>query len=177
MAMDRDVLRHLSYGMYVVASARNGRYNGQIANAVFQVCADPPVVAACINRKNLTHDYIEASEVFSVSILGQETPMPFIGRFGYRSGRDIDKFDGVDHRVGETGAPFVTEHALGYLEAAVVDSMDVGTHTLFAGRLVDAAMLAEGTPMTYAYYRHVKGGKSPETAPTYIPEDTGGEER
>lgn len=169
--MDRAVLRQLSYGMYIVASRHGDRYNGQVANAVFQVCADPPVVAACINRDNLTHDYIKSNRVFSVSILAQETPMKFIGRFGYRSGRDIDKFDGVDHVAGTTGAPAVTEHVLGYLEAEVVSSMDVGTHTLFAGRLADAVVLEEGTPMTYAYYRHVKGGKSPETAPTYIPEE------
>ncbi len=70
--------------------------------------------------------------------------MRFIGRFGYRSGRDIDKFDGVEHRTGTTGPPVVTEHALGYLEARVVDSMDVGRHTLYVGRLTDAAMLARG---------------------------------
>jgi len=168
--MDRAVLRQLSYGMYIVASKKEGRYNGQVANAVFQVCAEPPLVAVCINRDNLTHAYIEESRVFSVSILEQETPMRFIGRFGYRTGRDIDKFDGVEHRTGTTGAPVVTGHALGYLEARIVDSMDVGTHTLYVGRLIDAAVLEEGTPMTYAYYRHVKGGKSPETAPTYLPE-------
>ena len=169
--MDRAVLQQLSYGVYVVSSVKDGRYNGQIANAVFQVCAEPPVVAVCINRQNLTHEYIENSQVFSVSILEQETPMRFIGRFGYQSGRDIDKFDGVDHMTAAMDIPVVTEHALGYLVAEVVDSMELETHTLFAGRLVDAAMLHEGTPMTYAYYHHVKGGKSPETAPTYLPEE------
>ncbi len=169
--MDRTVLRHLSYGMYVVASTQDGRYNGQVANAVFQVCADPVVVAACINRRNLTHEYIEDSRVFTVSILEEETPMTFIGRFGYRSGRDLDKLDGVDHTVGATGAPVVTEHALGYIEAEVTGSMELETHTLYAGRVVDAAMLGDGTPMTYVYYRHVKGGRSPETAPTYLPEE------
>lgn len=169
--MDRTVLRQLSYGMYIVASIRQGSYNGQVANAVFQVCAEPPVVAVCINRQNLTHAYIEDSRVFTVSILEEETPMKLIGRFGYRSGRDIDKFDGVDHIVGATGAPVVTEHALGSLEAEVTGSMELETHTLYAGRVVEAAMLGEGTPMTYAYYRHVKGGRSPETAPTYLPDE------
>lgn len=169
--MDRAVLRQLSYGVYIVASVRGNRYNGQIANALFQVCADPPVVAVCINRQNLTYEFIEDSNAFSVSILEQETPMRFIGQFGYRTGRDIDKFDGVEHITGEAGVPVVTEHALGYLETKIVNSMDVGTHTLFAGRVVNAAMLKDGTPMTYAYYHHVKGGKSPETAPTYVPEE------
>ena len=169
--MDRTVLQHLSYGVYVVSSTKDGRYNGQIANAVFQVCADPPVVAVCINRQNLTHEYIEDSQAFSVSILEQGTPMQFIGRFGYQSGRDIDKFDGVDHIADTRNIPVVTEHALGYIVAEVVNSMELETHTLFAGRLVDAVTLREDTPMTYAYYHHVKGGKSPETAPTYLPEE------
>ena len=169
--MDRTVLQQLSYGVYIVSSRKEDRYNGQIANTVFQVCAEPPVVAACINRQNLTYEYIEDSQAYSVSILEQETPMQFIGRFGYQSGRDIDKFNGVDHTTGVMDIPVVTEHALGYLVAEVVDSMELETHTLFAGRLVDAAMLHEVTPMTYAYYHHVKGGKSPETAPTYLPEE------
>jgi flavin reductase (DIM6/NTAB) family NADH-FMN oxidoreductase RutF len=96
--------------------------------------------------------------------------MTFIGHFGYHSGRDLDKFDGIAHQQGRTGAPIVTQHAVGYLEAEVTDSMDAGTHTLFLGRVVDAASLEPGDPMTYAYYHHVKGGKSPKTAPTYIPE-------
>jgi len=168
--MDPQVLRSLSYGMYIVSAARNGILNGQVANAVFQVCSQPPVVAACINRQNLTHGFMEASGAYSVSVLDQDTPLPFIGRFGFRSGRDLDKFKGVEYRMGSTGAPVVVEHAVGYLEARVVDRLEVGTHTIFVGHLVDGAPLTDRPPMTYAYYHHVKGGKSPKTAPTYLPE-------
>lgn len=164
------MLQQLSYGVYVVSSVQEGRYNGQIANAVFQVCAEPPVVAVCINKENLTHEYIEESRAFTVSVLEQETPLQFIGRFGFRSGRDLDKFEGVEHRMGSTGAPVVVEHAVGYLEARVVDRLEVFTHTIFVGHIVDGAPLTDRPPMTYAYYHHVKGGRSPKTAPTYLPE-------
>ena len=170
--MDKRALWLLSYGLYIVSAAKKDKCNGQVANSVFQVCADPPVVAVCINQQNLTHEFIQSSKAFSISILQQETPMTFIGRFGYHSGRDLDKFDGVPHRQGHTGAPIVTQYAVGYLEAEVTDSMEAGTHTLFLGRVVDGALLEPGDPMTYAYYRHVKGGKSPKTAPTYVPEGT-----
>jgi len=170
--MDEQALLLLSYGMYIVSAAKKGKYNGQVANSVFQVCANPPMVAVCINKQNLTHEYIRSSNAFSISILQQETPMAFIGRFGYRSGRDLDKFDDIHHRQGRTGTPIVTQYAVGYLEAEVTDSMDAGTHTLFLGRVVEGALLESGDPMTYAFYRHVKGGKSPKTAPTYTPERT-----
>ena len=111
------------------------------------------------------------SRAFSVAILSEEAPLSFIGRFGYRSGRDLDKFQGISHQRGQTGAPIVTQHTVGFLEAKVTDRLEAGTHTLFLGRMVAGAPLTPGTPMTYAYYHHVKGGKSPKTAPTYLPED------
>jgi len=103
--------------------------------------------------------------------LSKETPMVFIGHFGFRSGRELDKFKGLDYKVGLTGAPVVLENSVGYLEAQVIDNMDAGTHTLFVGKVVDAMIIKDEEPMTYAYYHQVKRGKSPKTAPTYIKEE------
>jgi len=94
--------------------------------------------------------------------------MEFIGRFGFKSGRDVDKFEGLQPIFGVTGAPIVLDNAVAYLEAEVVDSLSAGTHTLFLARLVNAEIVKEeGEPMTYAYYQLVKRGKAPKTAPTY----------
>ncbi len=154
--------------MYVVSSKHEGKISGQIANTVFQITAEPPTVAVSINKQNYTHELISGSRVFTVSILREETSMNFIGQFGFKSGRDTDKFAGVSHKTGVTGAPIVLDNAIGYLEAEVIDSLDVGTHTVFIGRLVDAQGLSAEDPMTYAYYHLVKRGKSPKAAPTYI---------
>ena len=97
--------------------------------------------------------------------------MPFIGHFGFKSGRDMDKLATVQHKVGITGAPVVLENTLSYLECEVVGSMDVGTHTIYVGKIVDAAVVQQGTPMTYEYYHKIKGGKSPKAAPTYVKEE------
>jgi len=169
--MDLKALHKIGYGMYVVSSKRDKKFNGQIANTVFQVTAEPPAIAVCINKQNLTHEFIKESKVFTISILSKETSMVFIGRFGFRSGRELDKFKGLDYKVGLTGAPVVLENSVGYLEAQVIDNMDAGTHTLFVGKVVDAMIIKDEEPMTYAYYHQVKRGKSPKTAPTYIKEE------
>ena len=166
--MDARAFRLVSYGLYLVTSKRGRELNGQIANTVFQVCAEPPVIAVCINKKNYTHKFIEESGVFAISILSKEAPMNLIGQFGFKSGRDIDKFENVNYKVGKTGAPLVTDFTVGFIEAEVMKSMEVGTHTLFVGKVVEASVLGREEPLTYAYYHEIKGGRSPETAPTYI---------
>ena len=169
--MNPKALPKISYGMYVVCSKNDGHYYGQIANTVVQTTAEPAMVAVCLNKKNLTHDFVEASRVVTISVLSTETPMEFIGRFGFKSGRDIDKFEGVSTKPGVTGVPIVLDNAIAYLEAEVVASMDAQTHDVFLAKIVDADILDENAePMTYAYYHMVKGGKSPKTAPTYIKE-------
>ncbi len=173
MAIDSKAFRSLSYGLYVVTSRDGDRLNGQIANAVFQVTSKPPQLAVCLNKENLTHDLVAKSGVFAVSVLKEDAPMSFIGLFGFKSGRDVDKLSQVAYQMGKTGVPFVTDHAVAVVEAKVVKSLDVGTHTLFVGEVADAKVIGKGDPMTYAYYHQVKGGKSPKRAPTYIDEAGG----
>jgi flavin reductase (DIM6/NTAB) family NADH-FMN oxidoreductase RutF/rubredoxin len=166
--MNKSAFYKLSYGIYVITSGKDGRFNGQIANTVFQVSSEPPTVAVSINKQNFTHEHITVSRRFAVSILDEATPMTMIGQFGFKCGRDLDKFLGVKIRTGVTGVPIVTDHAAAFIEAKVVGEMDCGTHTVFLGRVVDCDVLASAAqPMTYAYYHTVKGGKSPKNAPTY----------
>ncbi|MEO0083188.1 MAG: rubredoxin [candidate division WOR-3 bacterium] len=166
--MNLKTLHKISYGMYVVSSKHQGRYNGQIANAVMQVTSEPPMIAVGINKLNLTHEFINNSKVFTISILSEETPMQFIGKFGFKSGRDINKFADTNYKIGITQAPIVTDYALGYIECELLNALDCGTHTIFIGRVVNAEMVNDQQPMTYAYYHLIKKGKSPKTAPTYI---------
>ncbi len=166
--MNTKALYSISYGLYVVSSLKGDKINGQIANTACQICSEPPVVAVVINRSNLTHEYISGSRVFTVSILAKDTPLNFIGGFGFKSGRDVDKFVGINYKTGQTRAPVVLDNTLAYLEANVISQMDVHTHTIFAGQLVDADVIKEGEPLTYAYYQQVKRGTTPKTAPSYI---------
>lgn len=168
--MDPKALHRISYGLYVISSRKGDRLNGQTANTVIQVSSEPPTISVCINKGNLTHEFIKDSGVFAVSVLSQDTPLSFIGRFGFKSGRDVDKLDGINHKIGETRAPIVLDNTLAYLEAKVTKEVDAGTHTIFMGELVGAEVLREGEPMTYAYYHQVKRGTTPKTAPSYVEE-------
>ena len=168
--MELMALHKLSYGLYVVGSGEGDRRNAQIANTVFQVTSEPPVIAVSINKNNLTHEFIQQSQVFAASVLRKTTPLSFIGRFGFKSGRDSDKLSGISYKIGETGAPVVLDNAVAYLEARVIKEVDVGTHTIFIGELVAAEVLTEEECMTYEYYHRVKRGTTPKAAPVYIKE-------
>ncbi len=165
--IDLQALFTLSYGVYVLSSRKGDRVNGQISNTVMQVAGTPPQVAVAVNKAALTHDFMESSGVFAVTVLGESAPMKLIGLFGFKSGRVVDKFADVGYSPGTTGCPIVSDHALAYVEAKVTCTLDCGTHTLFVGEIVGAKRTAAGRPMTYAYYREVLRGKTPPTAPTY----------
>ncbi len=166
--LDLETLFKLTYGMFIVSSKKDGRNNGCIVNTVFQIVPEPPMIAVSVNKQCLTHEYITSSKVFSVSIISQDAPMSFIGRFGFNSGKDTDKFEDVQYEAGRTGAPIILDNTVGFLEAEVAERIDIITHTLFIAKIVSCRSLNDKEPMTYAYYRHIKRGKTPKTAATYI---------
>ncbi len=149
----------VSYGLYLVSSIDGDRLNGQICNTLFQITSDPPRLAVGINHGNLTHEFIESSGVFAASILGREDQR-IVRRFGYRSGRDFDKFKGVRIMRGRTGCP-IYEGAIGYLECSVLHdrTTDAGTHSIFIGDIVGGGVFGEGEPMTYAFWHDTKKSK------------------
>ncbi|MFA6584358.1 MAG: flavin reductase family protein [Elusimicrobiaceae bacterium] len=168
--MDEWIFKSLcamTYGLYVVSSCDGEKLNGQITNTVFQVTADPARVAVGVNKKNLTHDYIEKTGRFSVSVLKQETPMLFIGLFGFKSGRDINKFEKTGYKKYESGVPFLLENSLAAMEITVEQSVDLGTHTLFIGSVVKGEKISDGPALTYDYYHNVMKGKTQKNATTY----------
>jgi flavin reductase (DIM6/NTAB) family NADH-FMN oxidoreductase RutF len=166
--MNQNTLHKISYGLYVVTSKKNDEINGQIANTVFQITSSPPTLAVSINKENYTHEFIKQSQSFVVNVLDKDSEMVFIGRFGFKSGRDIDKFDGVKYRLSQSGNPILEESSIAYLEVKVEKEVDMGIHTVFIGEIVDGGIISDNEPMTYAYYHLVKKGKAPKAAPTYI---------
>lgn len=158
-------LNYITYGLYIVTSFDGEKKNGMIVNTVFQVTAEPARMAISVNKNSLTHEMIAKSNVFAAMPLEQDTPLPFIGTFGFRTGRTFDKFARVPYKTGFLGCPVVTEHTLSYMEVEVRQSVDVGTHTLFIGEVKDAGVIRpKGTALTYAYYHDVIKGKTPAGA-------------
>jgi len=166
--MDPNVLHNINYGMYIVSSNKGEKLNGQIVNTVFQITSEPITIAISINKTNLTHDYIMSSSVFSVSVLDEKTPLSFIGKFGFKSGKTEDKFKNINYEKLNSGCPAVLDNAICYFEAKVINRMDCITHTLFLGQMTVSKILKTGRPMTYEYYHIQKRGTTPSTAPTFI---------
>ena len=167
--IDIDALFKVSYGLYIVSSGDKTSGNGYISNTVFQVTSDPPRFATCCNKDNLTAEFIKSSGAFSVSVLHNETPADIFGRFGYKTGKDFEKLDGMEVRYGETGVPVVMNGSIAFLECRVVQTIDVGTHLMFIGELVQSEVLDDkAEPITYQYYRQVKKAVAPKNAPTYV---------
>jgi len=166
--MDPNVLHNLSYGMYIVSSNKLERLNGQIANTVFQITNEPVTIAISINKNNLTHEFIETSRQFAVSVLSEEAPLTFIGKFGFKTGKTEDKFKDVNFKKLPSGCPVVLDYSICYVEAKVAGKFDCGTHTVFLGQMTASEMVKPGKPMTYEYYHLVKKGTTPRRAPTFI---------
>lgn len=164
-----EALFKVSYGLYLVCSGDKTYGNGLISNTVFQVTAEPAKFATCVNKNNHSCDIISKSSAFSVSILSQSTDYELISLFGYKSGKDINKLNGLNIKYSETGVPIVLDGAIAWLEFKVVDQVDLGTHIMFIGELINSELIDESLePLTYSYYRKVMKGLAPKNAPTYI---------
>ena len=165
--MDLQTLHKINYGMYIISTEFGGITNGQIANTMFQVTSEPVRVVTSINKLNYTHELLVKSRKLSVSILSVDTTLVFIGRFGFKSGRDIKKFDGINSIGASNGCPIPTDFCTGYLEASVINTVDAGSHTLFIADVTEAKILSQAVPLTYSDYHLIKGGKTPKNAATY----------
>jgi flavin reductase (DIM6/NTAB) family NADH-FMN oxidoreductase RutF/rubredoxin len=167
--MNFDYLFKITYGLYVISTKNGNKMNGFISNTVSQVTADPAQIAVTCSKNNFTAGMISESKILSISVLIKETSSAIIGTFGYHSGKDIDKFSGVNYKIGKTGAPILTDDTLAWIECTVEQTFDVGTHIIFIAKIVDGEILDNSKePLTYAYYREIKKGKAPKNAPTYI---------
>ena len=167
--MDITPLFTITYGLYVVGSREGEKLNGQIANTVFQITAEPLKVAVSINKVELTHELISRTGRCCIGVLSQDADMPFIGNFGFKSGRDIDKYAEIPYVLTPSGCPVPKENILSYIDLEICQQIDVGTHTVFMGEVTDCEIIGTGKPMTYSYYREVLCGKTPPTAPSHIP--------
>lgn len=167
--MNKSTFHQLSYGVYVISTWDKGRATGCTANSAMQITSEPATVAISINHDNYTNQCIRESGRFAISILGEKSDPGIIGVFGFKSGRDHNKFDEVD-MLEKSYMPVVAD-ACAYIVCEVADKMETSTHTVFLGKVVDADILKKDDAMTYAYYHNVIKGKSPKNAPTYIAEE------
>ena len=165
--MDLQAFFKLSYGLYILGSAHGGKQNGCIVNALAQVTAEPPKVAVAVHKQNLTTELIERSGVFNAVPLTEDATMELIGRFGFRSGREEDKYAGIAHAADKNGVWYPVLSVAALFSFRVIDQLDLGTHKLFVGEATEAVKLSDVPVMTYDHYYRVKKGETPPNAPSY----------
>ena len=152
--MDQNVLRNLSYGLFVLTASRDGKDNGCIINTAAQVASDPLMISIAVNKANYTCEMIQETKKFTLSFLSQDATFDIFKHFGYQSGRDVDKFANFsDVKRSPNGLYYITQGTNSYMSAYVQQEIDLGTHSLFIGQLVAAEMLSEIPTMSYDFYQ------------------------
>ncbi len=157
--MDNKVMYSLSYGLFVLSARRGDKENGCITNTAIQVTTDPNRIVIAVNKSNYTHDMVKETGRFTLSILSEEANFELFKRFGFQSGRDVDKFAGFEAHVKKDadGIPYVTQGTNAWLSCEVVSATDLGTHTLFLADVLAGGVISSVPSATYSYYQaHIK---------------------
>lgn len=151
--MDNKALYKLSYGVFLLSAVSKGKANGCITNTCMQVANSPTRVAISVINTNYTCDLIKSSGVFSLSVLDETCKFETIERFGFKSGRDVDKFEGMTLPVDLNNIPYLDVQTCAVISCKITDKIDLGSHTLFIAEVQDAKRLNDNAPLTYADYQ------------------------
>lgn len=165
--IDTKAFRNLSYGLYIISSKKDGRPVGCVVNTFAQVTSTPTQVSVAVNKENFTSQGIQQTGAYEVAVMNESASMELIGKFGFHSSAEVDKFADFETAVSEQGLTYVTQSSCAHFSVKVTQEIDLGSHILFIGECVAAEPVAGDAPMTYAYYHQVKGGKTPPKASSY----------
>lgn len=158
--MDKTVMYKLTYGLFVLTAREGEKDNGCIINTAVQVTTEPNRVTIAVNKKNYTHDMIMRTGIFNVSMLSEQSRFDTYKHWGFQSGAQVDKLEGMVCPRAENGVIYIPEETNAYFSAKVVSTTDLGTHTLFLADVTDGKVLSDAESITYAYYQ-----KNVKTAP------------
>ena len=164
--IDDKAFFKFTYGVQILTSKLNGKDYGCVINTAEQVSSgETKKVAVSVIKKNNTADIIKQAGKFNVSILTEDTPFELLQRFGFQSGRDVDKFDGFDAvATADNGIKYVTGATNAMLSVEVTDVVDASASVMFIGNVTQAKVLSDGKSCTYAYYHeHIKPKKDAPT--------------
>lgn len=152
--MDKKAIYNLSYGVFMVSTKAGEVANGCITNTCIQVAGNPVRIAISVLNSNYTCDLIKESGIFAVSILDNDCTFETIKHFGFQSGRDVDKFGNITPSTDCNDVPYLGWQSCAVISGKVVEQHDLGTHTLFIAEVVDAKVLSDKEPITYAKYQN-----------------------
>lgn len=151
--MDKQAMYRLTYGLFILTAKEGDKDNGCIVNTAIQVTTEPNRIAVAVNKKNYTHDMIVRTGVFNVSVLTEKSSFETYKHWGFQSGADVDKTKEITYSRAQNGVIYLTDETNAMISAKVVNSVDLGTHTLFIADVTDALAFSEEPSVTYAYYQ------------------------
>ena len=148
-----NVMFNISYGLYIL-TAKTEKLNGCVINALSQVTSTPNRIIIAINKNNFTTEQILKTKKFNVSILNEEANFDLIKRFGFASGKNVNKFeDFSDYKIAENEIPFITQGTNSYISAEVLEVRDLGSHYEFLAEVTKEVSLNDIPSITYSYYQ------------------------
>ena len=151
--MNKKAMYKLSYGLFVLTAKDAEKDNGCIINTAVQAASEPNQLSICVNKANYTHDMIQKTGKFTVSVLSQEAQFGLFEQFGFQSGRNVNKFEVFEKCArGLNGIYYITEGTNAYISVTVKKTEDLGSHTMFIGEITDMEVLSEVPSVTYEYY-------------------------
>ncbi|MBS1480804.1 MAG: MBL fold metallo-hydrolase [Christensenellaceae bacterium] len=159
--VESNAMFKLSYGLFVLTARDGAKDNGCIINTAQQLTSAPMRISITVNKANYTHDMIEKTGAFNISVLTEGAPFGLFKQYGFQSGRTADKLSGGEPRT-ENGIAYLSEHANAVISGKVISTVDCGTHTLFIADVTEAHVLSAEPSVTYAYYfAHIKPKPQP----------------
>lgn len=148
---NKKITRKITQGVYALTTLGGGC----IVDAVSQVSAgDNPLIAVAVMKSNYTNELMHQNNTFALSVLGLDVDPEIIKTFGLNSMRNINKFENT--KTNEELDLKIIDDSLGYMICEKVDTIDMDTHTLFIGKLIEADVYKDGEAMSYGYYQEHK---------------------
>lgn len=151
--MDKKAIYNLTYGVFMLSTKYGEVANGCITNTCMQVANSPMRIAISVLNTNYTCELIKKSKQFAISLLSEDCTFETIKHFGFQSGRDVNKFEDLSMPADCQGIPYMGWQACAVISGKVVEQYDLGSHTMFIAEVVDAKLLNDKAPLTYADYQ------------------------
>lgn len=152
--MDNKAMFKLSYGLFVLTAKQGDKVNGCITNTAVQVASEPNQISFAVNKANYTHDMLVKTGRANISVISEKADFELFKRFGFQSGKDVDKFEGFkDFKNDDYGIPYITAGTNAFFSIKITSTVDLGSHTLFIGEPVAMEVLDSAPSATYEYYR------------------------
>lgn len=152
--IEKQAMYKLTYGLFVVTTKKDDGQNGCIVNTVSMLTDEPKRITVFVNKANYTEELLRKNKEFNVSVLTETTPFSVFERFGFQSGKTVDKFADVNYPTTENGLYYLPQNANAVISAKVIDCHDYGTHTLFVAEVTSAKTLSDEKSVTYEYYQN-----------------------